>query len=516
MKLFNFQLTRRDKVVTFSLLFIMFLFTFLTYYHFNKRVERLSSSKAIGIVRYKYNSVKRKYEGRFIWEEVKSHSPIYLNDSVLTGDRSDAIIKLNSGVEIELDPDSLVQIDTIKDSVGLKITKGVIRAKGNENESTLIETSSGLIADIRGSDVMINQGKGKNTGIYVKSGDIQIENRQGSSSFISSGKVLRLNPDGKWSLQELHIITNAPADGSLIITRTKKKKITLSWNTKLNLRSYKLHLSRKSSFRNKKVINTRKNRHTITLNEGTWYWQLFSRHKKKKVFSAMNSFTVQKYSPVEIITPENNVLLVNKPSDNVIFRWKLPKRRSTVRFYLASDPNFKNIIKSDVVAAPSYAVRNLEKGKYYWKVEPEFAGKVSEKEVAEIRTKKNTFVIDDTQQNLKWPIGLSPSSSLALPAGVDKEIRFSWARVAGASAYQIKMFLDKDKKYTLNRRLDRNYFVYQIPWETKAIDWEVTALSINKTTKLIQKSKTSKIRVNVTFKLPGPPEVLSATAKLLY
>ena len=100
------RLSKQDIIISGALVSIMMIFLRLSCNHFNQRVTRLTNAQPIGTIRYKYNKVKRKFSDRFIWGNVGSFTPVYLNDSVLTGDRSDAIIKFNSGLEIELDPNS--------------------------------------------------------------------------------------------------------------------------------------------------------------------------------------------------------------------------------------------------------------------------------------------------------------------------------------------------------------------------------------------------------------------------
>ena len=537
MRLFNSRLSKKDKTIIFGLLFIMLIFGLLTYRHFNQRVERISASKALGIVRYKYNSVKRKYADRFIWEDIKSYNSVYLKDSILAGEDSEALIRLNSGVEIEIDANSLIEIDIIGDSVGLSLKKGIIRAKGTQNDSTLIKTSSGLIADIKGSDVIINQGKGEKTGVYVKSGNIEIKDNKGSYDVIGPDRMLELTSDGKWQLEEVHINTLTPEEGAIVVTKARSKQILFAWRSQLDLRAYRLYLSQDPSFENKKVIRTRNNKYSINLNKGAWYWQVFSEHNGKKASSAISSFGIQEYKTVKIVAPKNKSIVVSKPSESIVFRWKLPEGKSTVKFYLATDKRFNNIVRSDVVASSFYAVKGLRRGKYYWKVEPEFSNRIYKdkkidkdektdedkigedkvkKETAEIQTKENIFVVNDIPPVLKRPVNLKPSLSLTLNAGLDKNIRFSWGRVAKASSYRIKLFLDNDDTPLLNRQVDQNYFVHQIPWETKVISWEVISLLYDQRLKLIQKSKPAKARANVTYRLPEPPKILSATAKILY
>ena len=201
-------------------------------------------------MRYKYNRVKRKFSGRFIWGNVGSLTPVYLNDSILTGDHSDAMIQLKSGLNIELDPNSLVTLSVIENHIGLKLEKGVIRAKsGAKNEPTFIETLSGLRANLQNSHVTLSENDGA-SGIFVQKGSVQVNGKK----TVTSGKIFKRDKSGQWSLQEIHIVRLEPNNGSLIITKNNQKTIHFKWDTVKKINEYDFYISRDPTMKNKKKM----------------------------------------------------------------------------------------------------------------------------------------------------------------------------------------------------------------------------------------------------------------------
>ncbi len=526
------KLSRSDIIVSGSLVSIMIIFLQLTCDHFDQRVIQLTNSKPIGTISYRYNKVKRKFVDRFIWGNVTSLAPVYLNDSILTGERSDALIKLKSGLEIELDPNSLVTLDIIENNIGLKLEKGIIRAKSENKEGgpTFIETASGLRANIRGSDVTLSENQGT-SGIFVKSGLVKIDGQE----TVSSGKILKLGKDGKWSLQEVHIVNLKPNDGSLILAKGNQKVINFQWDTNKKIDGYDFYLSKSPTMKNEKKTQVRSKQHKTTLSEGSWYWQVRSRKKPDSFFSNIQLINIQKFKPLDILSPADNTLIVSKPQDRIVFRWKQPKESSAVRFSLASDKKFKKIVKEEVLIAPSIVVKGLKKGKYYWKVQTEFGknailqtkksdqanekdlnGKIKIKDKMKDNVKKHVFIVDDTYRVIEQPKRLKPSSKLVVPAGLNKNVRFSWAPVIDAKFYELTIHINREKNPTVKKKIKTNYYNLQIPWQTQEILWGVKAISHPKEEGLTQKSKKTIARLDVSFSIPPAPGIISAYSKIIF
>ena len=355
----------------------------------------------------------------------------------------------------------MVTLDIIEDNIGLKLEQGVIRAKsGQTKDPIFVETSSGLRANIQGSDVTLSENEGT-SGIFVKDGLVKIDGQEA----LMPGKILKLDKNGKWLLQEVHIVNLQPSDGSLILIKNNQKIMNFQWDTRKKINEYDLYLSKESTMQNSKKIRVRSKQHKLTLNEGNWYWQVRSRKKPDDFFSNIQSINIQKFTPLEILYPSDDTLLINKPQDSIIFRWKPSPQNLPARFSLASDKTFKNIIKEEVVIAPSIVVKGLKKGKYYWKVQTELNKKAllptensdqhneknsNSKLIIEDKVKKtikkHVFVVDDTQRAIEQPKRLKPSSNFSIPAGLNKNVRFSWGSVIGASSYELEIYCNGEKE----------------------------------------------------------------------
>ena len=531
------RLSKADVLVTGVLLSTIILFSWLTYRHFNQRVEKLANAQSVGTVRYKYNKVKRKFSGRFIWEDVQSLSPVYLNDSIVTGEASDALVRLESGLEIELESNSLVKLDVIEDKIGLKLERGVIRASDNSKEASVpVQTSSGLLINIQNSDVILRQDENSSK-IFVKRGSVQVD---GQSEAITSGKIFELKKDGSRSLKEVQIIGLKPVDGSLMLTENLQKMVRFQWNTAHEIKEYDLYLSRDPIMKNKRVIRVRSKNYKTRLGRGKWYWQVLSHDDPRKFVSSIQSFSLERFQPIETIFPLSNPFIVRETDKSILFKWKLPREGSTVKFSLASDHQFRQTIKKEILSSTSVLVKGLKKGKYYWRVELGFGKKVLVDENTTnknidtdtnvniettanninqekpITTKENIPAARKFQKALAIPENLKPSSDLLIPAGLDKDIRFHWNPVADADKYQIQIYLNEETEPTVDQEIQPNEYSFPIPWETRRLRWEVSAIRYAKGSGLLQRSKKSQVIIRVNHEIPDPPKILSVSSKIIY
>ena len=140
------KLSRRDKVVTIILIVTILILIYIMQCHWRNRFGDRGEAKPVGTVEYKYHQVQRKFSDRMLWEDVDTKSPIYAYDWVMTKDKSDARITLNNGMKVDMDPESMVEIDETRDGVGLTLRDGSIRADTRESKNGSI-TAAGRHED---------------------------------------------------------------------------------------------------------------------------------------------------------------------------------------------------------------------------------------------------------------------------------------------------------------------------------------------------------------------------------
>jgi len=149
-----------------------------------KRVVETEGFETVGNLNFKNNEVKRKFSNSIVWDSVDINESLYQNDSVLTLDNSEAIVKLDSGAEIELDPNSMIILERIKDAIKVNFIRGNIFTKSGKKalKITFKDRSVDLKnarASISGSNVAVHSGEVKIGKTEVKKDEIANIDKKG-------------------------------------------------------------------------------------------------------------------------------------------------------------------------------------------------------------------------------------------------------------------------------------------------------------------------------------------------
>ena len=509
------KLSKVDYIVSLILFTFIILCTNIAYNIFNQRIKNDSDARAVGIVTSQSNNVFRKYSKRFIWEKINVNTPLYLNDTILTQDNSEAILTLNTGAIIKLDTNSLIQITKYKNNLNLNLQKGSIQAKNDANvtHKTTLQTQSGVIAHLNNATVTMSYNN-NNVDIAVQNGSVDINNKNSTQKYdsISKGELLNINNDN-WEINDIKINNLEPNNDTVLSTNESSQRINLKWQTKEDIQYYDLYLSKSRMLSDSRVIRVSSNQYSVKLDVGKWYWQVVgynSKNKNDKYISTISSVNIQEQQNISLLYPQNqSIVTVANQQEPVYFRWNQNTSNSAapVRVVIAKDASFNTIVVNDIITGNAYPINKLESGLYYWKI-------ISPNINIKNNNKSNIFVITENKngeanENIKAPTNLLPNS-LDIVAGNKKYSKLSWTPVTNSTEYEVKLYYSSRDQVTNTVKTTYNNILIDIPWDTKYIYWEVTAFGKHKIyNNLIIQSKTVSNTTNINVIIPQPPEIIS-------
>lgn len=369
------KLSRNDYIFTIVSIILIFILSFLLYENIHYRSQASRNAKSIGTVTYKYHKVKRKFMDRFIWEKIIPATPVYLYDSIMTLEQSDAIIRLKSGVEISLDADTLVEIELIDNQIGLALEQGGLQTR-NQSSSFVIKTKDDtkiVIGEGNRSRIFSKNG---NTSVSVQQGKAEIIDKNNKSQIIKKNEILQKQKNGTWKKSEFRIHTKYPEDQSAFLLNPNEdsKGITFHSEDIDKEKARYLLISRTSTMENAKSypLENRTSK-KVHLSEGLWYWALSSEKSyilnEKNNVSPIKTLRVQKRNKIKIYQPGNNAVYIQKNGEKTVtFSWEAEKDNPIYQFTLAKDKSFHNIIYSLETTNTSVTIPSLSEGKYYWRL----------------------------------------------------------------------------------------------------------------------------------------------------
>lgn len=353
------QLSRRDKVVTAILLLVIALLAYLMQCHWRNRFGAGSDAKPVGEVEYKYHQVQRKFSDRMLWEDVESKSPIYAYDWVMTKDKSDARITLNNGMKVDMDPESMVEIDESRDGVGLTLRDGTIRADTRGGKKGSITAADGTKIDLDKADAQITAGS-QGVSVDVKSGNATVK-AQGKESQIAAGEIGSVS-NGAISREKTVIQLKSPAQGAVI--EDASKPVNFSFAAPAGSDDCSVLLS---ADKVRRTLKAGAGAAQGTLTDGSYQWRVTCKQAGQSISSASGAFRVRPAASFALISPERGQVIPANQAESLALRWRGGGR---VKVDVSQNADFSSPAKSAEVAGNELVVKNLKPGKYYWRVAP--------------------------------------------------------------------------------------------------------------------------------------------------
>ncbi len=481
------KLSKNDIIFTGISLVVIFTLVFLLYDNINYRQRSSADAQAIGTVIYKHHRAKRKFMDRFIWEKVSLLTPVYLFDSVMTLQESYTIIRLSSGAQIALDPETLVEIDFIDDKVGFNLERGGFLSQNSGAELT-IRTKDNTKIILDKGESRISQGNGEMM-IAVQKGKASVMQNNQKIHTVDQNEILMKNKEGGWSSQKFSYSLKSPENNGVhyLPEDQGKKEVRFSWTGNPRYLLVSSHPFMKSP-----KVHWVKNQSQITLNlpPGVWYWSTSSENSYKidpKIkISPIGSFIIKKEKKIEVFQPANNTVFVQSgKGKKVSFSWKNTDDVEIYHFVLSRNPDFSNPIYQTDTSNTSLVLSDLPEGRYYWRASEKKRNSPVAKDTASSSSHSYSFKIRRSESGEKdgQIINASPLEAEKMgkedkteknkvellyppkekPLFSAESVSFRWVKNPKAVLYSVTIKNDRGKTIQ-NIKTRKNYIQdYRIP-----------------------------------------------------
>lgn len=400
------NLSKNDITFTAIMIAIIIFLSGAICWHRSYRISKSGDEEPVGIVTYRYHIVMRKYSNRLVWEDVDSETQVYLYDSILTKDQSDANVKLDNGFSLDIDANSMIEIELIDGKPGVRLQYGTIHVTGN-NPDGFIVLKDGSILSFKEANVLIAQSGGKSF-IAVKDGSIEIK-KNGKTQKVNSGQNVRLAPDGNIRVEEVNIKSNEPNDGHIISTKQESVPIQLQWDAPAGTKDHEVIIGKDGSF--SKYFTSKPNKPgtlQTKLPPGDYYWQVRAKKGKDQYVSAPRSFHIRKKEKYKIYSPIGKV---SADQENTVFAWQVPKAGTPVRIRVSKNKDLSAPLIDRQVSNGRFIYPELPAGKYYWGLSENYPQKSKNTEKKENENAQIYSFIKEAPPNEK-PLDKSQDSNL--------------------------------------------------------------------------------------------------------
>jgi hypothetical protein len=322
--------------------------------------------QSIGKVRMTKLDVRRRFKVAFSWSPLKNDTAIFQGDSIFTGENSEAVITTDNGEEITIAPNSLVVINSKKDSLAIDIGFGSVEGKVGKG-GKLVVASNNNITELAGDNatIKIDAGAGDRIVLNVLEGQVKVRSSEGEA-ILGRNDAAEVNLAGSFDSQKSQspIQLLAPAAEERVRFGLEQP-LQFKWNNPKRLGRLKLKVSTDEKLTSLLLDVPVQGDSYVAYGlpaDQKLYWKIVAEGADTSV---QNFWILDNKPPYLLLPLQGQQIFTGK---DVELKWNggSPARRYEVQ--LSRNDSFTTIFQQSKTEQSSWVLSGLEKGAYYWRV----------------------------------------------------------------------------------------------------------------------------------------------------
>lgn len=370
----NFE--KRDRqifTVALILLVVSLGFTVFDDWVYRLTAKDIGTLESIGSVQMAKQDVRRRYKVDFGWNPLRTENKVYQGDSIFTGPDSSAIIKTLKGEEISIAPNSLVVINSKKDSLSIDIGFGSFEGRVAKGTKLLI-SSNNKITELDGNNAKIKIDAGGGDKIILNILDGQVKVKSGGAE-TTLGRNDSAELDGTDSLnrpdKNAFEIISPLADQRFRYQATVP--VEFKWKSKRTYHRSKIKVSTRPDLEipllDAPITGSNYLAYGLPADQKL-YWQILGEGGQSDV----GEFWLLDTRPPNPVLPLQGMQFFFDPikdgtkGTNVELKWSggSPARRYQVQ--ISTLAGFSAVLLDQKTEKMNFQVANLGAGEYYWRI----------------------------------------------------------------------------------------------------------------------------------------------------
>lgn len=427
---------------------IITTFSFLLFLDFTAKIEA-GDAEQIGVITFKKRVSQRKYGTQVIWEEIEQNSPVYVNDSIRTAERSEAVVKLKDGTSLELDENSMIVLAKSEGAININFAQGAMFARraevAAEGSPAVNIVAGAATVSIEKSDVKLAQSEKEDLNLTVAKGSAVIKTGEEEKVLAVNQNAVVLKDAKVAQVRDVKLRLLSPEPNKYIVTGEEAPAVNFTWEPTGDEAGVFFELSRDRGFASI-IKRARVKGESISerVPAGEYYWRIASEDKAsgKTDYSDSRKISIVSDRPVSLLSPDDMAKYSFVSSSPIIrFRWSKNELASGYVLEVARDANFKDIVVTSSAAISEQALDSLREGTYFWRVSSKIA--IAKDYSGKSATRK--FVVEKKRQVSPTEL-ISPHDGALMSALQvrNKGVLLSWKLVEGVASYEIILSKNKD------------------------------------------------------------------------
>lgn len=438
-KLNSMKKPKKDTIYTIAILLLLIIFSgYRLYAEINKRVG-LGDQTIIGKVTFKEKTVQRKFDISAVWDELEKEIPVANRDTIRTMDFADAVLTLKDNSKIKLSDNSMIYLDFDENKLNINFAQGTMSTEGVDENSKI---------SIRSGDKVVEMGKGATKVSKNEDENLDVRVETGTALIKLNGKEQVLEKDQAAEIKNANIDVKplrfqllSPPDSHFFSTTKEFEEILLKWSEIEKVTELKLEIANDKYFKqnNKSFLIPRDLSKSIRLPNGNYFWRLGAKNVVggKQEYSEVRKFRIVVDTPIRVTNPvEGKVFNYSKKLPVIPIGWTKNENASSYKYEIASDSDFKNVVKTDDAFQNNTSVEMKQKGNFFLRVRT----KPGLPDISEMTTPVVRFVIEEQEiPNPPEPISPNPNTSFTQEFFEKGKVNFNWRANRDFETYDLEI-----------------------------------------------------------------------------
>lgn len=424
----------------------------------------------IGGVTTSQNDVRRKNLDTFSWLPASRSDAIYQNDSIFTGDRSEATITLQDGSQIHVEPNSLITLNVKNGQMTLDLRYGNLVSEVGANTALIVKSGAeefkleNTSKSSEKSKIRFNKAHSGNVDLKLLAGQVHFSDKKNATKKeLQKDTAMAVSAKGdikQFEVAQIHISDQNKIDR---IRTTPEEPLPFLWEGSGDISNYNFELSPSADFSKitfTKSTDLAKIDFTESLEPGEYFWRVQAKDHKGQiaVTSAPQKMTLKYLASPIILAPQKqaefNLELKANPKEPLAttteIKWQGADQFKTYTYQISEDPEFKKIFNEGETSERSVLSPRMPSGNYWLRV----AGKTSDSAPlswSEIVPFK-IHLVAKKSPSLGRPILISEKINFKAPSTKDRVPAattgpsLEWKPVAQSKKYKVQISKDLDFK----------------------------------------------------------------------
>lgn len=453
--------TKTEKTIFTLALLVLVIFTYFLYDDsliFPR--ESTSNLQPIGDISASSNDVRRKNIESFSWMPASKTDQVFENDSIFTGDNSEAQITLQDGSILKIEPNSLITLNLNNGEMTLDLRYGNLIGELNEGSSLKVTSGQEEFKLEGQKDTATNERpkikvKRATKGVVdlkLLSGSAQIANKAEAPKPLIKEQSVAVTAT-KIAPVIRHEITLLTNNNIAILRHTPTSPLKFSWDSTGKVSEYQLDISSDPSFENPSKTYRTKNKNFDIVEElelGKHYWRVSTFDDSGiNSSSEIRNFNLVTLPVPEIIVPKNEDiqnLELKKTAGKLVyslpFEWKASEVLKKFKWQLSANEDFSILITEGTTTTTDAKSPALESGKYYLRIQG-----FSEKNAASNWSAPHSFTLNLSEKTIlapSKPIITTPEIKMKISGETTPGPVMGWRKVPEALSYIVEVSPDKE------------------------------------------------------------------------